>query len=198
MFKKSLKAAALVLPLLLPVTAMAHVSPIPHYHMNGFSEGFFHPLTGIDHMLAMLLVGVWSAMNTRRWWLAPITFAVLLLVGALIGAQGIAFGATEYVIMASLLIIGLMVALQWRSQPMLGAVIVGVIALFHGFAHGGELSNSPSALAGMVCATALLHIVGLGIGFMLTKFNSSAWAPRVIGMVSVAAGVGLLTGVIEA
>jgi urease accessory protein len=145
---------------------------------HGFLSGFTHPVTGLDHLAAMLAVGVWSAMTTRRLWLAPLSFAVLLLIGALLAQAGLSMPAIEPMIAASLLVIGLLLAAQVRLPDATGAVLVGAFALFHGAAHGQELAGA-GALFGMVLGTAVMHGAGitLGIGFK----HISAWMPRAAG-----------------
>lgn len=181
----------------IPAVALAHVGGDGGiHHVTGFLQGFIHPLTGLDHLFAMTLVGVWSAMNTQRWWLAPLSFAALLLVGAFIGMAGVSVPATEHIVAASLLGLGLMVALQMKLSTTLGASIVGGFAVFHGLAHGAELSHSFAALSGMVSATALLHLLGLALGYGLLHAQRSALWSRAIGTGSALLGVGLLSGLI--
>lgn len=179
----------------LPAAAFAHIGADEEaHHVTGFMQGFIHPLTGLDHLFAMTLVGVWSAMNTQKWWLAPISFASLLLVGALVGMAGLVVPATEHIVAASLLVLGLMVAMQLTLSAATGAVLVGAFALFHGLAHGAELSHSFAALSGMVVATALLHVGGLALGYAMLAAKRSLWWPRLIGAGSALLGVGLLSG----
>ena len=164
-------------------SAWAHVGADAGSH-HGFFTGFTHPVTGLDHLAAMLAVGVWSALTTRRLWLAPLSFAVLLLLGALLAQAGAVFPAIEPMIAASMLMLGLLLAAQVKLPEAAGAVLVGAFALFHGAAHGQELAGS-GALAGMVLATALLHGAGLGLGLGLKRLN--IWLPRMAG-----AGVALM------
>ena len=155
--------------------AFAHVGEGEH---TGFITGFLHPLFGLDHLAAMLAVGVWSAMTTTRIWAAPLAFALTLLAGALLAQWGIAFPAIEPMIAASMLVVGLLLAARVRLPEAAGAVLVGAFALFHGAAHGQELSGG-TALAGMVLGTALLHMVGIVLGVSLR--TRSAWVTRIIG-----------------
>ena len=159
-------------------------------HENGlqdvtFMDGLLHPLTGLDHMAAMVAVGLWSAMtatSARRVWLAPITFAGMLLVGALLGLSGLALPAVEPMIASSLLVLGLLVATQARVPAALAAGIVGVFAVFHGVAHGTELAGGGNGwlpLVGMLVATIGLHLAGVGAGLALR--THSIWWPRVAG-----------------
>lgn len=189
------KTMAVFLLALFPMLALAHVGDDGGtHHVLSFTEGFIHPLTGMDHRVAMILVGVWSAMNTRQWWLAPLAFAALLLMGALVGMAGVTLPGTELIVAGSLLGIGLMVALQLKLSAVSGALIIGVFAVFHGLAHGAELSHSAAALSGIVMATALLHLCGLAIGYLLASSRTHLFWPRLIGGSSSLLGIGLLSG----
>ena len=160
----------------LSFSAAAHVGDA-HDH-GGFLTGFLHPITGLDHLAAMLAVGVWSAMTTKRLWIAPASFAALLLAGALMAQAGVAFPAIEPMIAASMLVVGLLLAAQVQLPEAAGAVLVGMFALFHGAAHGQELADG-AALAGMVLGTAVLHAVGIAMGLGLKRAHH--WLPRVAG-----------------
>ncbi|MCW8165166.1 HupE/UreJ family protein [Verminephrobacter aporrectodeae] len=158
--------------------------PMPVY--GSFFDGFMHPLSGPDHLAAMLAVGLWSALSARRagaqllW--APAGFAALLLAGAVLGLRGAATAAVEPMIATSLLLGGLLLASRLRMPGPAAALGVGVFALFHGLAHGHELAGGGSAwqtLAGMLAATALLHCVGLAAGWTLRR--RGAWLARAAG-----------------
>jgi len=153
-----------------------------------------HPLTGLDHLAAMLAVGFWSALTARRLWAAPLAFAAMLLVGALLGLAGMALPAVEPMIAASLLVLVLLVVLRARMPAVLAAVLVGVFAIFHGVAHGTELVGAATIwapLAGMLITTVSLHVVGLGLGLALRR--RSQWWPRLAGaMVTLLGGFLLL------
>ncbi|APW38875.1 urease accessory protein UreJ [Rhodoferax koreense] len=177
--------------------ALAHPGSDGGLHDVVFMDGLLHPLTGADHMAAMLAVGLWSAMtatSARRVWFAPLAFAGMLLVGALLGLDGVALPAVEPMIAASLLVLGLLVASQARLPAMLAAGIVGVFAIFHGIAHGTELAggtNGFTPLLGMLIATLGLHLAGVGLGLALRRH--SAWWPRVVGgLVTLLGGAFLL------
>ncbi|AHG18504.1 urease accessory protein UreJ [Chania multitudinisentens RB-25] len=193
----NVKAVAVSVLALFPLLACAHVgNDGGTHHVLSFTEGFIHPLTGMDHLVAMVLVGIWSAMRTQKWWLAPLVFAGLLLAGALIGMAGVVVPGTEFIVAASLLGIGLMVALRLKLRAASGALIIGAFAVFHGLAHGAELSHSAAALSGMVFATATLHLLGLGIGYLLIVSAANPWWSRLIGGGSSILGLGLLAGII--
>lgn len=179
-----------------PGLALAHLgNDAGLHHGLGFLAGLEHPFTGLDHLLAMVAVGIWSAMTTKRIWLAPASFAGMLLVGALLGAAGLSLGGIEPIIAASLLVLGLLVAARVHLPGPAGASLVGAFALFHGVAHGTELAGAnvfAAALAGMLLGTLLLHLAGIGIGLTLNARNP--WWSRVLGGGVALLGGGLLAG----
>lgn len=171
--------------------SFAHTGATPHEHA-GFVAGFLHPLTGADHLAAMLAVGLWSALAARPAWLAPLAFVALLAIGALAGFAGLAVPAVEPMIAASLLVVGLLLASR-RALPVAAAMaLAGLFAFFHGAAHGHELAGGAqlAALAGMVLATALLHAIGIAIGQL--AMARQAWLPRVSGTAVALLGSALL------
>jgi urease accessory protein len=176
----------------LPALALAHVGGDGAAH-HGFTAGFTHPFTGIDHLLAMLLIGLWSATLTRRWWVAPTAFVTMLLVGALLASAGLALPAVEPVIALSLVLLGALLAARtaWPAAAM--AAVAALFAMFHGAAHGAELQGL-EALAGMVLATALLHGIGLFAGHALRRHG--AWWPRAAGIAASLVGAVLLYGAV--
>jgi urease accessory protein len=165
-----------------------------NHHAFTFTDGLLHPLTGMDHMAAMVAVGLWSAMAARRVWLAPMAFTGMLMVGALLGLGGLALPAVEPMIAASLLVLGLLTATQAQLPAALAAGVVGAFAVFHGVAHGTELAggnNGWMPLVGMLVATAGLHLAGVGMGMALRAH--STWWPRAIGgLVTLLGGAFLL------
>jgi len=191
----SLAAAALGA---LPLLASAHVGADGAAHHDiGFAQGFLHPFTGMDHLAAMVAVGLWSALIARSardvlW--APVGFAAMLLAGALVGLTGVQVPAVEPMIAASLLVIGLLVVTRLRLPGPVAAAVVGAFAVFHGVAHGYELSGDHGAglaIAGMVLATALLHAGGIALGWALRR--RAVWLPRVAGAAVALFGAALLT-----
>ena len=178
--------------LLVPALAFAH----PGHGDNGLVAGISHPLGGLDHLLAMLAVGLWAAQQqgAARWAL-PCTFVGTMLLGGVLGFEGLALPALESGIAASVLALGLAVALAIRPPVALAVAATAVFALFHGVAHGLELPDmtSPWAYAaGFVGATAVLHAAG----YALLRFLPAAAAPlvRLAGAASAATGVWLLAG----
>ncbi len=176
-----LAAAALLLSLGLPLSALAHTGTGTAHTHDAFFAGLLHPLTGLDHLAAMLALGVWSALALKRVWLAPLAFVAALAVGALVGVAGFAVPAVEPMIAASLLVLGLLVALR-RELPLAAALgLAGFFAFFHGAAHGQELAamNAAPALAGMLIATAALHVAGIALGRQL--FARQRWLAPAAG-----------------
>lgn len=162
---------------------------------NMFLSGLSHPLTGIDHLFAMFAVGLWSALthNSLRsaiW--TSISFLALLLTGALLGMAGVHLPAIEPMIMASLLILGLLVATRITLPNWAGALLVGFFAVFHGIAHGSELPVGGSATAfilGFMLTTFALHVSGLAAGFTLK--SKGLWLTRIAGAGIAAYGISL-------
>jgi urease accessory protein len=180
-----------------PIAALAHTGVDAGMH-HGFVTGFMHPLTGLDHLAAMLAVGLWSALVARRAWpdllWAPAGFAAMLMVGALAGLQGLEVPGVEPMIAASLLVMGLLVATRLQVPGPVAALLVGAFAAFHGLAHGYELAGEPGAaltLAGMLSATVLLHGVGIGLGWALR--HAPRWTPQVTGGAVALLGLAMLT-----
>lgn len=191
------KALILIAACAVSTWASAHTG-VDGAHSASFMTGFLHPLFGVDHLAAMVAVGVWSALVARHagrellW--GPLGFANLLLVGALLGLEGVALPAVEPMIAASLLVIGLLVVTRLRVPGAASALLVGIFAMFHGVAHGLELAESASALqtlAGMLTATVLLHAAGLALGWSLRGVN--VWVGRFVGAVLAVFGTVLLT-----
>jgi urease accessory protein len=178
--------------LLTPAIAFAH----PGHGDNGLMAGISHPIGGLDHLLAMLAVGLWAAQQkgAARWAL-PCTFIGIMLLGGLLGFEGLDLPALESGIAASVLALGLAVALAVRPPLSVAVGATALFALFHGVAHGLELPDmsSPWAYAvGFVVATAALH----GLGYAVVRVLPQAAAPvvRLAGAVSAATGVWLLAG----
>ncbi|MGH8351478.1 MAG: HupE/UreJ family protein [Pseudomonas sp.] len=187
--KRILAALAL---LLTPALAFAH----PGHGDNGLIAGISHPLGGLDHLLAMLAVGLWAAQQqgAARWAL-PCTFVGTLLIGGLLGFEGLNLPALESGIAASVFALGLAVALAVRPPLGMAVAATALFALFHGVAHGLELPeiSSPWTYAtGFVATTAVLHAAG----YALVRALPQAAAPlvRLAGAASAATGVWLLAG----
>lgn len=166
---------------------------------GGFVSGFMHPLNGLDHMAAMVAVGLWGAFLGRpAIWLLPVVFPLVMTFGGAMGILGIPVPAIETGIAVSAIVLGLMVALAVRPPLWIAAILVGVFAIFHGYAHGAELPQAANALAysiGFVVATGLLHLCGIAFGF-LVQWSAGNLAVRAGGAVISLIGVGFLVGVL--
>ena len=138
---------------------------------GGFLSGFTHPLTGLDHIVAMFAVGLWGAfLGAPAIWMLPVVFPVVMALGGALGVLGVPLPAVETGIALSGIVLGLMVAFAARPPLWIAAVIVGVFAIFHGHAHGTELPASANAITfsiGFVVATGLLHLSGIACGLLV-------------------------------
>jgi urease accessory protein len=186
-------ALAAAAPLFLAGSASAHTGL-----ETGFSlvDGALHPLGGLDHLAAMISVGLWAALaGGRRLWIWPLAFVLMMLVGGFIGHAGIALPAVEPAIVLSVIVLGLAVALGFQAPTAAGALLIGAFALFHGYAHGAE---APAAgwygyAAGFALSTALLHAIGIAIGFCIAGLASRRPA-QIIGAATAALGLVLMAG----
>jgi urease accessory protein len=155
---------------LAPGAALAHTG-VGDTH--GFVHGFMHPLGGIDHVLAMVAVGLFAAhLGGRALWLVPASFVGMMAMAGVLAAAGIPLPFVEIGIAVSVVALGLIVALRATPPVTAAMALVGFFALFHGHAHGVELPQGVSALtygAGFMIATALLHATGVGIGLALRR-----------------------------
>lgn len=177
--------------LLAAAAALVLSSTLAHAHPGGPSHdlvhGFQHPIGGLDHVLAMVAVGLLAAqLGGRALWLVPGAFVAVMAVAAAFGVIGVTPPRAEIGIAASVLVLGAVVALRIGMPAGLAATIVGVFAIFHGVAHGAEMPQTMSGLSygiGFVAATALLHAAGIGIGLLAYRFNDVAgpYALRALG-----------------
>ncbi|MFA5172276.1 MAG: HupE/UreJ family protein [Sulfuriferula sp.] len=166
-------------------------------HGAGFEAGITHPYTGLDHLLAMLAVGMWAAQQGgRALWGIPLAFVVMMTLGGILALTGVQLPMVETGIATSVLVLGLLVAFSARLPLAAGATLVGVFALFHGHAHGTEipLAASPVTYAlGLILATATLHGIGIALGKYL-KDGSLPWL-QLSGAAVAATGVWLIVSV---
>jgi len=177
---------------LLPFTASAHTETGA---IGGFVSGFKHPISGLDHMVAMVAVGLWGAfLGGRAMWMLPIVFPVVMAFGGALGVLGVPFPAIETGIAISGVVLGLMVAFAVKPPLWIAAVIVGLFGMFHGHAHGTELPETANALAysvGFVISTGLLHLSGIALG-LLVRWPWGRIAVRAGGFAIAAVGLGFL------
>ena len=171
--------------------ALAHTG---HGPVSGFAAGLGHPVGGLDHLLAMVAVGAWSALALpmRQAWVAPLAFVLAMLAGAGLAFAGVGLPMVEAMILASVVAMGVLVALRLPLPAAVGAALVAAFALFHGHAHGSEAAGAASAyMAGFALSTAALHIAGVGAGLLL---RHSRLASGLAGSAVAAAGIALIAG----
>ncbi|MDB6124398.1 MAG: hupE [Pedosphaera sp.] len=155
---------------LTPVLAQAHHLP---GQSNGFASGLNHPIHGLDHILAMVAVGLWAMqLGGRAIWLVPASFVSLMAVGGVLGMAGVQVPMVETGIIASVLVLGILIATGARLPLVVSMAVVGLFAVFHGHAHGAELPKAASGVSfgfGFVLATIALHACGLALGLLAQK-----------------------------
>ncbi len=136
----------------------------------GFITGVQHPLSGLDHVLAMIAVGLWGAqLGSPALWLLPVAFPMMMAMGAMMGLMGIPVPGVEIGIALSAIVLGTMIFAQVRPNLAVAIVMVGIFAIFHGHAHGTELPQGQSGLLysmGFVIATGCLHGLGIALGLI--------------------------------
>jgi urease accessory protein len=193
-FIRSASLAALV------VVAVAGFSPAAFAHVGDHShmsamEGLLHPFSGLDHILAMVAVGLWaSQIGGRALWLLPLTFPVVMAAGGALGMSGVALPWVEVGIAASVMVLGAAIAFALRPSLAISVPLIGAFALLHGYAHGVELPADASALhyaAGFIAATLVLHGIGIGLGLAAARIPVR-FAARTAGGAIAALGVMLL------
>ncbi|MGX5848043.1 HupE/UreJ family protein [Mesorhizobium sp. PL10] len=191
--KRTTLAALLLLAAAMPAYAHVGIGAT-----SSFAAGFAHPLSGLDHMTVMVAVGLWAALKGgKAIWAWPLAFVGVMLVGGALGMLHVPVPFVEPGILASIVALGLLVALAVDLPVTAGVAIIGLFALFHGHAHGTEVSENAGGLgymAGFAVATALLHAIGiaagLGLGMGLRGLTGAA------GAACAAVGVGLVFGVL--
>jgi urease accessory protein len=182
----------LALLVFLPATASAHTQS---GSVGGFVSGFTHPLSGLDHIVAMVAVGLWGAfLGGRAMWTLPVVFPVVMAFGGALGILGLPIPSVETGIALSGIILGLMVSFAAKPPLWVAAVIVGFFAIFHGHAHGTELPAAANAMTfaiGFVVCTGLLHLTGIAFG-LLVRWPWGRIAVRAGGVAIAMIGCGFL------
>ncbi|WHO77113.1 HupE/UreJ family protein [Rhizobium sp. BT03] len=198
--KSALKSGLLALAAAaLPAVAYAHTGV---GQTSGFVHGFSHPVSGLDHVLAMVMVGVFAfQLGGRATWLVPATFVLVMALGGALGVSGVNLPFVETGIALSVVVLGAIVALNVKAPTALAMGVVGLFAIFHGHAHGVEMpedAGGAAYAAGFMIATALLHAAGLGLGYVIGRAGErqGAFVTRAAGSVAAIAGVGILAGMI--
>lgn len=158
----------ILLTLAMQGQALAHVET---GSVKGLVSGFLHPITGLDHLVAMVAVGLWGAqLGAPAIWLLPITFPLVMALGGLLGLAKVGLPFTEQAVALSAVMLGALILLQVRPPLWIAALVVAYFAIFHGYAHGLELPQAADPLAygaGFVVATGLLHLCGILIGTLI-------------------------------
>ncbi len=196
---KFMKFAAVVLAVAaMPSAAFAHTDVTG----GGFAYGFAHPWSGLDHVLTMVMVGLLAfQLGGRALWLVPATFITVMALGGGLGVAGVAVPFVELGIALSVIVLGVVAALGIKAPVAAAMGLVGLFAVFHGYAHGAEMPAIADGLTyggGFVLATALLHGAGIGLGYGLGVASKryGAMVSRAAGGMAAVAGVGILTGVL--
>ena len=186
------RRAALLPVLLIALPAFAHVE---EGQAGGLLAGLKHPISGLDHVLAMIAVGLWGAqLGAPAMWLLPVTFPMVMAFGGFLGLVGVPLPGIEAGIALSAILLGAAVAMEARPPLGAAAALVGFFAVFHGHAHGTELLPGQSGLLysiGFVIATGCLHGVGIVLGLM-HRWPAGRVALRAAGAAVAAAGLAFL------
>lgn len=182
---------------LFPAIARAHPG---HGATHGFANGFVHPLLGWDHLLAMVAVGIWAGQRGgRARWILPAAFVAAMAIGGVLARAGFALPGIEAGILASVLVLGALVAGAVRLPLAASAAVIAAFAILHGHAHGSEMPPGASGAAfglGFSTATALLHGIGVAVPLLLQRLGGPsrlAWA-RLAGAAIGVAGLVLVLG----
>jgi urease accessory protein len=177
--------------------AIAHVG---HGSTASFAAGLGHPLGGLDHVTVMVLVGLWAGLKGgRALWVWPATFVGVMLIGGILGMEGVPLPFVEPAILASVVALALLVALAVDLPVSVGAGILALFALFHGHAHGTEVAgtlNGVEYMAGFALATAALHLAGIGFALTMTHYSLRT-AVRVVGALCIPVAAALYAGIVQ-
>jgi urease accessory protein len=194
-FGVRLGAVALAL-MALPSSAAGHAGG----SVAGLLSGLLHPVSGLDHVLAMLAVGIWGAqLGAPAIWILPVTFPMVMALGGMLGLVGIGVPGVELGIGVSALLLGIMVAREVHPPLGVAAALVGFFAIFHGYAHGTELPAGQNGLLysiGFVASTGSLHACGIGLG-VIHRWGWGRAALRVAGVSIALAGVWFTWGAVR-
>ena len=192
--KHTIRLLTALTALLVATAAQAHSDQVT---TGGFIAGYLHPLTGLDHLLAMVAVGIWGAtLRAPLIWALPVVFPLLMVVGGVLGIAGVPLPYVEPGVALSVVVLGAAIAALWRAPVPVAIAIVAVFGVLHGHAHGTELPGSaaPAAYAaGFVVSTGLLHLAGIALG-ALQSVRHGAQLMRATGGAIALTGVWLLAG----
>lgn len=165
---------------------------------GGLESGILHPIMGLDHLVAMIAVGLWGAQLGRPLIYAlPVAFPLMMVVGGLLGVADLGLPAAEVGIAASAVVLGLLITLALRLRTALAVAIVAAFAIFHGYAHGQELPEAASPISygiGFVISSGLLHAAGIVIGLLNDWKPAGPWLVRGCGGIVALVGFYYLAG----
>ena len=188
---KALKTKGLFAAALLVATGSVFAHP-GHEHASSFMSGFSHPMGGLDHLLAMVAIGLWAAsLGGRALWAIPVAFVMTMIFGGGLAVAGMSVPFVEQGILLSVIVLGALVLFAKRLPTLVCAAIAGAFALFHGAAHGMEMPLTANGLQyalGFALATAGLHAVGLGFGQVMAKIGTPL-VTRISGSLIATAGL---------
>lgn len=181
---------------------MALAAPLAHAHseagaVGGFISGFVHPVSGWDHVAAMVAVGIWGAfLGAPAMWLLPVIFPLVMAMGGALGVLGVPVPGVETGIALSGVVLGAMIVFAVRPPLWVAGALVAIFAIFHGYAHGAELPQAANAVTyalGFVIATGLLHLAGIALGWLI-RWHWGRMAVRATGGLIAATGFAFLLG----
>lgn len=188
------KLITLLFLVLLPELSFAH-----EVEGNGFLAGFYHPVFGLDHLLAMLAVGILSTqIGGRAVWIVPASFVVIMLAAGFVGMEALVDLTTTQIemgIMFSVILLGFVIALDRNMPIIVASLFVAFFAIFHGYAHGVEVpakANPYYFAAGFVLGTIMIHLAGVLIGVIANRWKTSAVVLRYSGAVMMGIGLKML------
>lgn len=165
--------------------------------VGSWASGFLHPVTGFDHVVAMVAVGLWGGiLRAPAIWVLPVVFPLVMALGGALGIAGVPMPGVETGIAVSGIVLGLLVLFAVRAPLWVAGLLVAIFAIFHGHAHGAELPASASPIAyatGFVIATGMLHLVGIAVG-QLYAMPRGQYVVRAAGAAIAVVGAAFLAG----
>ncbi|MBS9777546.1 MAG: HupE/UreJ family protein [Gammaproteobacteria bacterium] len=165
---------------------------------GGLVNGLVHPVFGIDHLLAMIAIGILSVKNGgKAVFQVPLAFVVFMLIGGVLGMKDISFPPVELGIAASVIILGAMISLPKKLPVALVLLCSGIFGIFHGYAHGAEMPSVAEPLlyaAGFLISTAGLHVAGVLIGMVAKAIPGGEFIQRVVGVLILSVGIYIIFG----
>lgn len=200
MFKRKILGCIAAAVSFIPLQAFAHTG---HGAASGLLHGFVHPVAGLDHLLAMVLVGMLGfQLGGRALFALPVSFVALMAAGGALGMAGVNILFVETGIALSIIVFGLAIAFRAKAPVLAAMALTGLFAVFHGHAHGAEMPADASGFAyglGFVLATALLHAAGAGFGFGLAQLGGVKGnaALRFVGSTAAVWGLAVFAGLLD-